>query len=204
MTEKPKGWRGSAELWLNAAYDILIRQGVDAVRVQPLARAVGMSRPSFYWHFTDRQALLDALIEKWQQKNTGNLIAQTEKSAQTIEAAIFHLFDCWLDDNLFDAKLDFAIRSWAKADDDLMKQVRASDLKRMDALAAMYGRFGYDPEAAYARGSTVYFVQVGYISMMMEEPKDLRIERMPDYVETFTGTYPTQAEIEAFRARHLS
>ena len=202
MKDTPKGWRGSAELWLDAAYDILIHQGADAVRIQPLARAVGMSRPSFYWHFADRQALLDALVGKWQQKNTGNLIAQTEKQANTIEEAIFNLFDCWLDDDLFDAQLDFAIRSWAQGDDDLAEIVRASDLQRIKSLARMYERFGFQTEAAYARGSTVYFVQAGYISMLLKEPKQLRIERMPDYVETFTGKAPSDAETEAFRARH--
>lgn len=202
MEDNPRGWRGSADLWLDAAYEILIAQGADAVRIQTLARAVEMSRPSFYWHFEDRQALLDALVQKWQRKNTGNLVDQTTREAGTIEAAIFNVFDCWLDDDLFDSKLDFAIRSWAQGDDALAEIVNVSDMTRIKALAQMYERFGYAAEEAYARGSTVYFVQVGYISMMLNEPTPLRIDRMPAYVETFTGKPPSAAEIEAFRARH--
>lgn len=56
------GLRGSPELWLEAAYDLLLETGVDSVRILPLAKQLNLSRTSFYWFFKDREALLDALI----------------------------------------------------------------------------------------------------------------------------------------------
>ena len=66
------GWRGSRDVWLSAAYESLLSSGVDAVRIMPLAKKLKLSRTSFYWFFSDRQAVLDALVELWRNKNTGN------------------------------------------------------------------------------------------------------------------------------------
>ena len=72
------GWRGSPETWLGAAQDALLEGGVDAVRILPLAKRLGLSRTSFYWFFRDREQLLDALIARWREKNTGNLVGRTQ------------------------------------------------------------------------------------------------------------------------------
>lgn len=200
--EKTSGWRGSEELWLDAAYRMLIETGVESVKVMPLAKRLNMSRTSFYGHFESRAALLEALIAKWQAKNTGNLIARTAAGAGTIAEAIFNLFDCWLNPDLFDDKLDFAIRNWALSDPALKPVLERTDNDRIDAITAMFERFGYDPEEARVRAHTVYYTQIGYISMMVSEPREVRVRRMPLYVETFTGTRPTPAEMSRFAARH--
>ena len=78
-TEKTeRGWRGTPDLWLDAAYQLLVEGGVEAVKVMPLAERLGLSRTSFYWHFPDREALLAGLVDRWKAKNTGNLVARCE------------------------------------------------------------------------------------------------------------------------------
>jgi AcrR family transcriptional regulator len=194
--------RGSEDLWLDAAYQVLIDTGVDAVRIMTLAKKIQLSRTSFYWHFEDREALLQALIQRWQNKNTGNLIAQTRKYAETITEAVFNLFDCWLDPDLFDNKLDFAIRNWAAQSDDLKDIVDSMDQQRIDAIGAMFKRFSFSEENAWVRAHTIYYTQVGYISLKVREPITTRVLRMPDYIEIFTGSYPSDSEINRFLARH--
>ena len=76
-----RGWRGSADVWLDAAYQVLIESGVGQVKVMTLAERLGLSRTSFYWHFADREALLAGLIARWQGRNTGNLVARCEAPA---------------------------------------------------------------------------------------------------------------------------
>lgn len=201
-TEKQGGWRGSEDLWLDAAYAILIKAGVDAVKVMPLAETLGLSRTSFYGHFDSREALLDALVARWKAKNTGNLVAQAEAYSESIAEAIFNLFDCWLNPDLFDARFDFAIRTWALADPPLREVLEAVDQERIDAIAAMFARHGFSEEQARVRAYTVYYTQIGYISMMVAEPVDLRIQRMPLYIEVFAGVVPTEAEVARFSARH--
>ncbi|MCY6383501.1 TetR/AcrR family transcriptional regulator [Hoeflea prorocentri] len=202
VAHKTKGWRGSEDLWLEKAYDMLIGSGVEAVKIMPLAKALGLSRTSFYWHFEDRDALLAALVRRWEKKNTGNLVERCERYAETITEAVFNLFDCWIDDTLFDAKLDFAIRNWAQSAPKLKKRLENTDRDRIEAIGGMFTRYGYSKEQADVRSHTIYYTQVGYISMMVEEPMDIRIRRMPDYIETYTGRQPSQTEIERFIGRH--
>lgn len=197
-----KGWRGSAELWLDAAYDALITSGVDAVKVMPLANRLGLSRTSFYWYFPDREALLAALIDRWQQKNTSNLIARTQAPAETITQAVLNLFDCWITPDLFDAALEFAIRNWAQTAPELSETLMQADETRLEALRQMFLRHGFSPDQADIRSRAIYLTQIGYIAMRTREDIALRVARMPTYVETFTGFAPSAEEIAAFTARN--
>ncbi|MCP4188515.1 MAG: TetR/AcrR family transcriptional regulator [Gammaproteobacteria bacterium] len=199
---KNHGWRGSETFWLDAAHRVLIESGVESVKVMSLANALDMSRSSFYWHFKDRKALLNALIKRWREQNTGNLIMQTELYAETITEAVLNLFDCWINPQLFDAPMDFAIRNWAQHSTDLKEVLEQTDEKRISAIKAMLCRFGMSHEQADIRAHTMYYTQVGYISMMVQESLPDRLERMPAYVENFVGQYPTRSEIARFKSRH--
>lgn len=199
-----RGWRGSAELWLDAAYEALVAGGVEAVKVAPLSERLGLSRTSFYWHFADREALLAGLVARWQGRNTGNLVARCEAPAATVTEAVLNLFDCWIDPGLFDSRLEFAIRTWALTDAALAATLAREDGERLAAVARMLGRFGYSAAEADVRAHTIYLTQVGYIAMRMEESVERRLERIPPYALTFTGRMPSEAEVAAFRARHLT
>ena len=132
-----RGWRGSADLWLDAAYQMLIESGVDSVKVMPLAEKLGLSRTSFYWHFSDREALLAGLIARWESRNTANLIARAELPAATITEAVLHLCDCWIWPELFDSRLEFAIRTWALTDTTLAETLAQADATRIAAIKAL-------------------------------------------------------------------
>ncbi len=199
-----RGWRGSAELWLDAAYQVLIDSGVEAVKVGPLAQSLGLSRTSFYWHFTDREALLDGLVERWQSKNTANLIARTEAFAETVAEAALNICDCWISPEQFDSKMEFAIRNWALNAPALAETLIKTDADRLEALRAMFLRFGFSPAQADIRARTIYLTQIGYITLRTDESLALRVERVPTYVEAFTGTSPTAAEVARFVARHMA
>lgn len=197
---KPKD---SEAAWFEAAYDMLTENGVDAVKVMPLAKRLGLSRTGFYWHFKDREALLDAMVQRWEDKNTGNLVARTEAYAETIAEAMFNLFDCWLDEELFDAKLDLAIRNWARNDTTLQARLDQADRRRSAAIEAMFERFGFSAAQAKARAMTIIYTQIGYISMRIDEDRETRIRRMPDYVEVYTGKPAQDSDIKRFFSRQL-
>jgi AcrR family transcriptional regulator len=201
-TSSDTGWRGSMDGWLEVAYDALLEGGVDAVKILPLAKKLKLSRTSFYWFFKDREELLSALIARWRDKNTGNLVRRAEAYAESIAEATLNVFDCWLDTALFDAKFEFAIRSWALQSEEILGEVQAADNARLEALGRMFERFGHEPVAADVRARTLYLVQIGYISMQTEEELELRLKRIPEYVAIFTGTMPEQREIDRFLSRH--
>lgn len=197
-----RGWRGTPELWLDAAYDMLVEGGVEAVKVMPLAEKLGLSRTSFYWHFPDREALLAGLIDRWQAKNTGNLVERCEAAAATVSQAMLNLFDCWVDPALFDSRLEFAMRTWSLTDPAVAAAMAQADETRIAAITAVFCRFGYGLTEADARARTLYLTQVGYIALRSNENFDTRMERIPAYVLTFSGVSPSAAEVAAYRARH--
>lgn len=201
-TVKDSGWRGSPDVWLGAAYEALLESGVDAVKIMPLAKKLNLSRTSFYWFFKDREELLDALVSRWREKNTGNLVRRSEAYAETIAEAMLNVSDCWLDGELFDSKFEFAIRSWALQSPEILVEVQKADQQRLEALKRMFVRFGQDESHADVRARTTYLVQIGYISMQTKEDVSVRMKRIPEYVEIFTGQAPEQRELDRFFARH--
>lgn len=201
-TSLPPRPRASEDMWLNAAHEVLCESGVEAVKVMPLAKRLGLTRTGFYWHFKDRDALLEAMITRWEDKNTGNLVARCEAYAETICEAMYNLFDCWMDTELFDSRLDLAVRNWARNTPALQARVDRADTQRLEAVTDLFRRFGFDEGQAATRARTVLYTQVGYISMRIEEGLDERFARACDYIEVFTGTRPAPADIERFRARH--
>jgi len=197
------GWRGSPDIWLEAAYASLLESGVDAVKILPLAKKLNLSRTSFYWFFKDREELLQGLVTRWREKNTGNLIRQSEAYAESIVEAMLNVFDCWHGGaTLFDSPFEFAVRSWALQSNEILAEVNKADALRLEALSRMFIRFGYDPTMADVRARTTYLTQIGYISMQSQEKHEVRMKRVPQYIEIFTGQTPQQRELDRFFFRH--
>lgn len=195
------GWRGSREGWLDAAYAALIREGIDAVKILPLAEQLKLSRTSFYWFFKDREALLAALAETWEARTTLPLVAATREYAETETEAMLNVIACFLRPDTFDAKFEFAMRGWGLKDPAILARITEADQRRLAALVGMLERWGHDPQDADVRARTIYLVQIGYISMQSQETVETRLLRIPKYVEIYTGRTPEPREIARFRAR---
>lgn len=202
--EQDSGWRGSRDLWLSAAYDALVEQGVEAVKIQPLAAQLRISRTSFYWFFKDRRALLSSLADIWSERTTDPLVAACSAYAASASEAMLNVIGCFLSDQSFDSRLEFAVRGWALQDGEILEKVQAADQKRLEALRDMLGRWGHAPDDADVRSRTVYLTQIGYISMQTRESLETRLARVPTYVHIFTGSAPTKAEMDRCRAGLLA
>lgn len=186
--------------WLDTAMDVLIQDGVDQVKILALAEAMGVSRSSFYWYFGSRQDLLDALLNHWQKRNTAAMVAQAEAPAQTITAAVCNVFRCTVNPALFDTALDFAIRDWARREENVRDLLHASDGAREAALTAMFARYGYPGPEAETRAKVLYYMQLGYDFAGRPEPAQTRLDRVPEYLRIFTGREPQHGEFEEFAA----
>ncbi|WP_238369543.1 TetR/AcrR family transcriptional regulator [Heliomarina baculiformis] len=195
------GWRGSREVWMAAAKSALLENGVDAVKIQPLASTLKLSRTSFYWFFKDRAALLDALLDDWDSSNTGALTDACKAYAETIAEAVLNVTAAFIDENAFDPRFDFAIRGWAHRSDRVKARVAVADEVRLAALQAMFTRFGFSEAEADVRARTIYLVQIGYISLQTREDLATRLARVPAYVKTFCGENPSPGEMARFSAR---
>jgi AcrR family transcriptional regulator len=186
------------EDWLDLALETLIAEGVEGVRILALGQKLGVSRSSFYWYFESRQDLLDQLLEYWRNKNTRFIIERAKRPAPSVTQAVLNVFECWVDTNLFNPRLDFAIRTWARSSTFVHEAIDAADNERVAAIGDMFARYGYSEEDAFVRARVLYFMQIGYYSLEIVEPTAHRLSLVPAYLRSFTGREPLEGEMEAF------
>ena len=186
--------------WLEVALSVLALEGVDHVTVLSLSERLGVSRSSFYWYFKNRDELLGALLDRWDELNTRSIVASTEEPAASVTQAVCNVFRCWINPLIFSPRLDFAVREWARRSDHVRKALERSDRIRTDAVKALFLRFGYEDGDALVRARVLYYMQIGYYALDLREPIETRLNLTPHYLKTFTGVDPNQDEIHAFRA----
>ncbi len=183
------------EDWLNVARDVLVSDGVAEVKVLALGQRLDVSRSSFYWYFKSRKHLLEALLDDWEARNTRTIVAQCALPATTITAAVGNFFACFLNPDLFDRGLDFAVREWSRRDGTVRRRIDQADRDRLDAVTAMFARQGYSDYEADVRARILYYMQLGYHALDVREPMQVRVDRLPGYLKGFTGQEATEEEI---------
>jgi len=188
------------EDWLRVAMDILISQGVEKVKVLSIGERLEVSRSSFYWYFKSRQDLLDALLEVWERTNTRAVVEHASRPADTITRAVCHLFRCFVTSERFDHRLDFAVREWSRRSGEVRRIVDRSDAARLRAIQTMYERFDYTPHDARTRARILYYMQIGYYALELQEPLETRLSFLEGYLEGFTGRRAARSEIDEFVA----
>lgn len=183
------------EDWLNVALDVLVSDGVGQVKVLPLSERLGVSRSSFYWYFKSRKELLDELLAVWERTNTGSIVQQAAQPAETITAAVCNVFRCWVNPSLFNHRLDFAVREWARRSGAVRRTIDRSDAMRLDAIRTMFERHGYGPAEAEVRARILYYMQIGYYALEFSEPLEERLARVEHYLLGFTGLKAKPEEV---------
>ena len=190
--------RATRDDWFGLALKTLKADGVDNVRVLPMSQVLGVPRASFYWYFESRQALLDDLLRHWRETNTRHVIVAATRPADTITRGVLNIFENWIDQDLFDPQLDFAIRSWAQREPAVRQIIEDADNERVDAIRNMYLAHGYEPQDAFVRARVLYFMQIGYYALGLHEPLDQRLSYVGAYLRSFTGREPIDAEVSTF------
>jgi AcrR family transcriptional regulator len=159
------------QAWLRAAAKALAASGVEAVRVEPLAQALGVTKGSFYWHFRDREALLDGLLGHWEQVATLGVIdlvdADGGSPAQRLERLI------GLGARYDRTATEAAIRAWALHDARTAAAVARVDARRSSYVEDLLRGSGLRPAEARDRS---YLVVLAFAGAMMTTAKgrDLR------------------------------
>jgi AcrR family transcriptional regulator len=114
MTPRPHKKRVSKADWLAAALEELERGGVDAVRIEQLARKLGVAKSGFYWHFQDRPDLLREMMRFWEHEYTGVVADNPEVTALEPKRRLLTTAEMILDHEL--TRYDLAMRAWAAHD----------------------------------------------------------------------------------------
>jgi AcrR family transcriptional regulator len=149
------------EAWVEAATEVLVDQGIDHVRVDVLATQLQVTRGSFYWHFRDREDLLRRVLQAWSDRSTALLTARLEAVSSPLEQlrdVISLPFRGRAAQRA--ARIELAIRAWARRDPMAQAALDASDASRLDYHASIFRALGFDGDEARARAFMTYSYEV--------------------------------------------
>jgi AcrR family transcriptional regulator len=156
MSEKMSLDRLSSTEWVNAGLRALARSGFTALKADTLAKTLGVSRGSFYWHFADVSAFRAAVLARWREVALDTIVAELEGTAgDRLVALIKRAFST-------KSNLENAIRAWAFADGEARAAVDAVDAERERYLEKLVIEAGADPASAQMRARILNWAYLGY------------------------------------------
>ena len=153
-----KQTRLSRDDWLQAALS-LCTQGIDKVKVAPLAENLGVTTGSFYWHFKNRRELLDAVLEYWEHEMTDVAIETARQYTGSPADRIYFILETVLVGNL--ARYDLPIWQWAQSDTIASRVFKRVLKKRFSFAAWMFSEAGFSREQAEIRGRMMVIYMMG-------------------------------------------
>jgi AcrR family transcriptional regulator len=164
----------TADDWINEGLKALARSGFTALKADPLAKGLGVSRGSFYWHFADLSAFHAAVLKRWREIAAEQIIAALEADGGSEPLR-------WLLKRTFGAKLGLerAVRNWAAFDTAAQAAVRAIDRRRLDYIEALLVGHGLSRPTAKARAQILYWTFLGFALTDNSPPAD-RLQALLD------------------------
>jgi len=149
--------RLTAQDWIDFALTTLAREGFDALKADVLARRIGVSRGSFYWHFRDLGTFHTGVIAQWRQLATEAIIAGLERHEsreQRLDALLRRGFG-------HDAVLEIRMRTWADNNAEAARALKDIDRRRREYLERLLVEAGISPPLAATRAQVLYWTYLG-------------------------------------------
>jgi AcrR family transcriptional regulator len=157
--------------WVDAALQALAAGGPDAVRVEPLATSLGVSKGGFYWHFKNRQALLGEMLDAWERTGVEDVIERVESQPADARSKLKHLFDLA---RSADFAVELAFRDWSRRDEAVAERLRRVDNRRMEYLRSLFGQFCADEDDVEARSMLAFSLFIGSYFVAARHPDKSR------------------------------
>ncbi|MBG0827842.1 TetR/AcrR family transcriptional regulator [Planomonospora sp. ID67723] len=152
--------RTPRDRWVEEGLQALAAGGPDAVRIEALAKRLGVTKGGFYGFFADRDALLEAMLEVWERESTDEVIDRIEREGGDAKTKIQRAgVLTFSSDRLL--PIDLAIRDWARRDEAVAERLRRVDNRRMVLLREMIGTFCPDDDEVEARSLLAFCVAIG-------------------------------------------
>jgi AcrR family transcriptional regulator len=179
----------TAQDWTAAALAALARGGIAAVAVEPIAASLGATKGSFYWHFSSRDALLEAALREWERTDTDEVIALVETEPD-VHRRLRTLLAVALrgGDKRPGERVELALQS--TADHPLVAPVLARvTARRLGYLTVLFEALGFPPDAARQRSLLAYTAYLGHAQLAHATPQAAPTgDALPAYVDTVIAT----------------
>jgi AcrR family transcriptional regulator len=152
--------RTPRDRWIEEGLRALAAGGPDAVRVEVLAQALGVTKGGFYGQFADRHALLSEMLDTWERKATNEVLERVERRGGDVRAKLRLAGALTFSRELL--PVDLAIRDWARRDQAVAERLRRVDNRRMDYLRLLFGAICRDEDEVEARSTLAFSLVIGH------------------------------------------
>ena len=152
--------RTPRERWIEEGLRALADGGPEAVRVEVLAKRLGVTKGGFYGSFADRDALLTAMLDTWERESTDEVLDRVEREGGDPRTRIQRAGVLTFSGGRL-LPIDLAVRDWARRDETVAERLRRVDNRRMALLRSMIGTFCADPAEVEARSLIAFCVAIG-------------------------------------------
>ena len=154
------------ERWVEQAIDVLAQEGLTGLRVEVLAKRCGVTKGSFYWHFKDRQALLDAVLAHWKAGRIRDIEKTTAVTPGNERDQLHYAIEVYgASRNRKGMAIELAVRDWARHDPQAAAVVEEVDLYRLECTRKLFVASGMSDAEAKSRSLLLYACVFG-LSMM--------------------------------------
>src|ERR1043165_1792177 len=158
-----------SESWIEAGFEEIARSGVEGVRVEVLAKNLGVTKGGFYRRFRDRAALLEAILASWSERRIAAIEAQTSLDGITARERLRALIRLYSERMNTDAMaIELAIRQWARTDEKAAAAVASVDAARLKNVGQLYRAAGLAGEEADAQAFLFYSFIFGQSLLFLE------------------------------------
>jgi len=176
--EKPPRAQLDRNTWIHATLDSLADEGAGSIRVETLAKRLNVTKGSFYWHFKDRQDLLEAVLETWKDGRIRDIIKQTRAQPGRELEQIYHVIDVYsANRSRRGMMIELAVRDWARRDAEASAIVAEVDDVRLRCARELFLACGVPLEEASSRCMLLYAYVFG-VSLMIYDKFDSDIPRL--------------------------
>jgi len=152
--------RTPRDSWIEEGLKALGLGGPDAVRVEKVAEALGVTKGGFYWHFDDRRALLEEMLDAWERLMIDDVIERVERGGGDARARLRRL-SALAGSGRALVKIDLAIRDWARRDKGVERRLRRLDNRRMEYLRSLFREISDDPDQVEVRSLLLISLWIG-------------------------------------------
>jgi AcrR family transcriptional regulator len=146
--------------WIDAGLGALAAGGPEAVRIEPLAQTLGVTKGGFYWHFDDRRALLEEMLDTWERAGVDEVIERVEGGGGDARAKLRRL-SAIAGSSGERLRIDLAVRDWSRRDKRVAKRLTRVDNRRMDYIRSLFGAFRPDEDDVEVRCLVFYSLWIG-------------------------------------------
>ncbi|MCM2319206.1 MAG: TetR/AcrR family transcriptional regulator [Pseudomonas sp.] len=150
------------EDWIHAAQRMLVKGGIDSVRVDTLAKELNITRGSFYYHFKSRDELLEGILSDWRARATEDVILQLRNTRNSPAEQLWHLLELPFHGNTAReaAATEIGIRGWARRDKQARQAIDEVDSHRLSYIEGLLMQAGCDETEARDRAHLIYAYQL--------------------------------------------